>query len=377
MLFAILTLTSVMANSNENITKNKLELSSISALEFSPEGTLFIGDSIQGEIFAVQMNETKASKDLTPPSIDDLEGKIAALIGAKTSDVLIHDLAVHPISKNVYLAISTGRANWNNRWHTPNMLANASVLVRIKPNNTIEAVDIETFTFTSTKISNPIGIKKQYPQKGPRAGVSRRVNAITELAYKNHKLYVAGLSNEEFASSMWTFSYPFTDHKTATTLEIFHGAHNRNETHAPVRTFLPYTLNGKEQLLAAYLCTPIVTIDIDLLNDTKHVIGKTIGEIGSANIPIDMVAYKHNGQDKILMSNTQMPLMTFNVKDIESIKKSLSTADDVYNLGLKYEAMPRGGIQQIDDFNDKYVISTKRMGGGSLSLWALKKSWLY
>jgi hypothetical protein len=350
---------------------------SMSALEFSPDGILFIGDSIQGSVYALNFKETQVPQSTMPPEILDIESMIAGLVGATASDILIHDMAVNPVSKAVYLSVSRGRSNWNSRWHMPNDLENPSMLVKVNNDSRIELVDFSKIEYTHASLPNPIDEKKYFSDGGHRKNTSKRINTITQLAYSNGKIYVAGLSNEDFASSLWTFNYPFNEEPTATTLEIFHGAHGRYETHSPIRALLPYEIDNKPQLLAAYLCTPIVVIDLASLKDKAHVKGKTIGEIGDANIPIDMVAFKDNGEEKIVMSNTQMPLMTFKKSEIESIKTGLNTVEDIYSLGLKHQDLPRGGIQQIDDFNEKFIIATKRLGGGKLSLVSLKKSWLY
>lgn len=356
---------------------NPLELDSISALAFSPNGILFIGDSIKGEVFAIELEEKAVDSVTIPPAILDLEQKIALLVGAKASDILIHDMAVDPLSKNVYLSVSRGRANWNNRWQTPNTLANASMLVKVKLDSSIELVTLSELKHSSAMLPNPIAQNKTFRLASTLPPISKRVEAITKLAYRNGQLFVAGLSNEDFASSMWTFAYPFNRDVKATTLEIFHAAHNRNETHSPIRSFIPYTINEKPHLLAAYLCTPLVTIALDALQDKRHVKGRTIAELGDANIPIDMLAFEYQGEQKIVISHNQLPLMTIKAKDIASQTTQLITQDQIYSLGLNYTALPRGGIQQMDDFNDKFILATKRMAGGKLSLISLKKSWLY
>jgi hypothetical protein len=376
-ILAIFCLSSNISLATEGMKSKTLLFKSISALEFSPEGVLFIGDSIQGKVFAINLKDTTASQIVEPPEILNLENKIAALVGAKASDILIHDMAVHPSSKAVYMSVSRGRSNWNSRWNMPNDLDNASILIKVNNDSSIELIDFSKLSYTQANIPNPINKLIKYSNKGPLRGVNKRVNAITGIAYNNNKIYVSGLSNEDFASSLWAFNFPFNAKVSATTLEIFHGAHDRFETHSPIRALLPYKVNNKLQLLAAYLCTPVVLIDLDSLNDNNHIKGKTIGEIGDANIPIDMVAFSYAGEEKVVMSNTQMPLMTFKKSDIESIKTSLNTADDIYSLGLKYQDLPRGGIQQIDDFNEQFIIATKRLGGGKLSLVSIKKSWLY
>jgi hypothetical protein len=74
-----------------------------------------------------------------------------------------------------------------------------------------------------------------------------------------------------------------------------------------VRTFVPYSLKGRAHLLAAYLCTPLVTIAVDDLKDKAHVRGRTVGEFGSGNYPLDMVVYKKDGKEKLLIANSNCP----------------------------------------------------------------------
>jgi hypothetical protein len=54
--------------------------------------------------------------------------------------------------------------------------------------------------------------------------------------------------------------YPFTGSSIETHLEIYHVAHGNYETRAPIRTMQFATLNGEDTLIAAYACSPIVTI---------------------------------------------------------------------------------------------------------------------
>jgi hypothetical protein len=57
------------------------------------------------------------------------------------------------------------------------------------------------------------------------------------------QVLVAGLSNEEFSSSLRSIAYPFQQAGKAAGIEIYHGSHGRFETNAPVRTFVPYEIN--------------------------------------------------------------------------------------------------------------------------------------
>jgi len=63
----------------------------------------------------------------------------------------------------------------------------------------------------------------------------------------------------------------------------------RYETQAPIRTFVPYEIDGREYVLAAYTCTPLVTIPFSDLQPGAKVHGTTIADLGSGNQPLDMV----------------------------------------------------------------------------------------
>jgi hypothetical protein len=192
------------------------------------------------------------------------------------------------------------------------------------------------------------------------------------MSYSNGTLYVAGLSNEEFASTMWRVPYPFQDGTTATTLEIFHGAHGAYETHAPIRAFVPYALEGQEHLLAAYLCTPLVTFPTADLKDGEHVKGRTVAEFGSGNYPLDMIVYQKNGKDRLLIANSNLPFMIVDPENVEKFEGSITEEVEGYVSGVPYEIRSGTGIQQIDNLNAEYVVALQRLPGGTLDLVSLE-----
>ena len=71
-----------------------------------------------------------------------------------------------------------------------------------------------------------------------------RTDSVTDMSFVSGKLIVAGLSNEEFASKLRAVKYPFATADNGTSVEIFHGAHGRFETRSPVRTFVPFEIDG-------------------------------------------------------------------------------------------------------------------------------------
>ena len=86
------------------------------------------------------------------------------------------------------------------------------------------------------------------------------------------KLYVAGLSNEEFASKLRAIPFPFNSVDAGTSVEIYHGNHRAVETRSPVYTFVPYTIGGQQNLIAGYLCTPLVKFPVAGLKPGEDVL---------------------------------------------------------------------------------------------------------
>src|SRR3954452_21542718 len=70
------------------------ELKSAGALKFGPEGILFVGDSRGAAIFAIDTGDRTpaTSKDL--PKVENIDQKIASLLGIEASQLMINDLAV-------------------------------------------------------------------------------------------------------------------------------------------------------------------------------------------------------------------------------------------------------------------------------------------
>lgn len=373
LLFILIVSTFLAKPLSKNFSKGTPAIKSMSTLAFSSEGFLFIGDSKSAIIFAVDLGDKTPNKAEEALEVHDLEGKIAAMLGTTPDEILIHDMAVNPISQNVYLSVSRGRGRWVEEFYLPNDVADATILLKVAPDGTITEAPLKNIEYSEGKLPNPVDENKKHSWK---EGIGLRVDTITDLVYSDSKLFIAGLSNEEFASTMRIMPFPFGENASATTLEIFHGAHGKYETHAPIRTFLPYKIRNQPNLLAAYLCTPLVTFPITDLKNGMHVKGQTVAEFGSGNYPMDMVLYKKAGKDHILMANSDLPLLTFDPLDIEEQTEPITTEVKGYLAGVSYEPRSGAGIQQIDNLNAKYILALQRMSNGKLNLRSLDKRWL-
>ena len=196
--FSILLLLAPAALAQEAEAPAGPVLDSMSALAFGPGGVLFVGDARGGSVVAIETGDTTPGKVEARIGIVDLETRLAAMLGSRASEVLIHDLAVNPISQKIYLAVSRGRAKWESRWQLPNDLADAAVLVRIDASGELEAVELEGLAWSRAELPDPVDPSKAHRWK---RGVSLRVDTITDLAFDGDSVWVTGLSNEEFASA--------------------------------------------------------------------------------------------------------------------------------------------------------------------------------
>ena len=337
-----------------NFTRGSLSLSSISSITFGPEGILFIGDPMNATIYALDTEDKVAKASNEEVSVKNLDKKIAALLGASIEDIIIHDMAVSPISQNIYFSVG--------RNDTP-------VLLRLVSGN-LEIVSLDDASFSMISLNNPVSADAE--QRGRKL----RPLAITDLAYSNGVVYVAGLSNEEFASAFRSIPFPFKEDQQFATLEIWHASHGRYETQAPIRTFLPIELEGQSQILASYTCTPLVTFPVDQLKDGQHVKGKTVAELGNRNNPLDIISYNKNGKPYILIANSKRALMRITPEDIIAQKIGLTEplAESHGTDGIEYLSIAEVYIQQIDNLNDESVVVIQRLGNGDLDLRSIKTS---
>jgi hypothetical protein len=180
------------------------------------------------------------------------------------------------------------------------------------------------------------------------------------MAFVDGKLYIAGLSNEEFASKLRSVSYPFASVDNGTSVEIFHTNHNALETRSPVYTFVPYKVGNEQHLIAGYLCTPLVRFPVSSLKPGAKVLGATIAELGSGNRPIDMVLYKKDGKEFLLMSNTSRGVMKIPT-DTFATAAPITERVEAEKAGVAYETIASlTGVEQMDLFDGAQALVLSR-----------------
>ena len=345
------------AKLTDGMKEGKAEFKSMGPLAFGPEGILFAADTKGAAIVAIATGDTKpgASKAF---KIDAINQKLAALLGTSADQILIDDMVANPISRNVYLAVSRGRG--------PDAVP---VLVRVKGDAQPELVKLDNVKFSRAELPDaPVdGVVGQ----GNRQSNPRR-ESITDIAFLEDRLLVAGLSNEEFASTLRAVPFPFQTVANGTSVEIYHGAHGRFETRSPVRTFVPFKIGNEPHLLAAYTCTPLVQFPLSQLKPGAKIKGKTIAELGNRNRPLDMIVYEKGGKDYLLMANSSRGIMKIGTDQIEKAEGIEEHVKDGSKKGLAYETIESWkGVDQLDRLDNQHALVLRRAEDGALNLEAL------
>ena len=336
----------------DGMKEGKPPFQSMSQLAFGPEGVLFVADTKAAAIVAIATGDTRAAADANPVRIEAIDHKIAALAGTSADQIVIEDLAVNPISRHAYLAVARGKG-----------AGAVPLLVRVKSNGQPELVTLEKVRFSRIELPNPA--PDAAPQPGKK-GQNRRLEAITDLAYAEGRLLVAGLSNEEFASTLRSIPFPFSTVDRGTAVEIYHGAHGAFETRAPVRTFVPYRIGQEPHLLAAYTCTPLVQFALGELKPGAKVQGKTIAEFGNGNRPLDMIVYRKGGRDYLLLANSRHGVLKVATDRIAQAAPITSRVAGT--KGLEFEKIDWSGVTQLDQLDGRHAIVIQAAAGGAMNL---------
>ncbi len=186
------------------------------------------------------------------------------------------------------------------------------------------------------------------------------------MAFADGRLWVAGLSNEEFASKLRAIPYPFASIDAGTSVEIYHGNHRAVETRSPVNAFVPYTLNGEQYLLAGYTCTPLVKFPISNLKPGQKVRGVTIAEFGAGNRVLDMIVYRKGGQEFLLTTNNSRGVMKIPTNTFAAAAP-ITAPVETETGGVPFEKVTTmTGIQQLDKLDDNNSIVVARNAAGGI-----------
>ena len=347
-------------------------IASADIITFAPDGILMVGDSRSSTVFAVDVHDTGATASPADVSLGDIDSKVAALLGATARDISIRDMAVHPRSHNVYLAVTRGRD-----------AAARPAIVRVSARGKLDVVSLNAIPFAQVRLPNPPSAT------GKVEGDSARIWTISAMSVVNNKLYVAGMSNEEFSSIVRQVAVPFDSVVSSTALRVYHTHHVRYETDSPITAFAPYTFFGRTFLVAAYSCTPIALYNVDSLQAGATVTGRTIAELGGGNVVRDVVPFDYEGKRYVAISNRNRSLQIMNATALpnaplldEHTPNPLATVQPGLSSwigwGLEHGSVAQVGILHLSDLDEHNLIAIQRdVESGSLNLRPLKKPFLY
>ncbi len=309
-------------------------------LTFGPEGVLFVGDTLSAAVYAIDTQDTKATSTDSAVNIEGINQKIAGMAGTGADETVINDMVANPASGNLYMSVSRGRG------------PDATPLIfKADSKGNISEVNLKKVKFSKVAFDNAPAFAEG--RRNPR------LSAITDLKFTDGKVVVAGLSNEEFASKLRVLNFPFDGNAQSTSIEVYHGAHGKLETASPVRTFVTYENN----VLAAYTCTPLVTIPVSDLKDGTKTKGKTIAELGNMNQPLDMIIYKKGDQDYLLMSNTARGVMKLKLSQADINATDAINSKISGTAGLPYETLgDLKDVVQLDKLNAGHAVLLVKNG---------------
>lgn len=355
------------------------QLKSIGPIGFGPDGILFAADNDAATIYAIALGQDgpeDSSDSGSPagaaPAVSGIDSQLAALLGCNREDVHIQDMAAAPEGSAVYLSVMRGSGK-----------SAQPILARVSPDGAIEEVELEQVPFAATVIADapdpgdsredirvvpqgePADEEREYG--GVRLRLARqplRRVVVTDLAYVDGALLVAGASNEEFSSRLRRITFPFTGDAVSSSLEIFHVSHGKYETASPIRTFAPY---GEMSILASYTCTPLVRFSIADLQPGAQAKGTTVAELGSMNTPLDVVSYRHANADYVLVSNSRHPLLKFAAADLEGQEALVTPREPV---GPERVTLPHEGVTRMANWNGSHVLMLQRTPSGAIDLRA-------
>ena len=287
------------------LRRGRVDLRSAGPITFGPAGILFLADNAAATVLAVDVADPGPAGGSEPFDLADVDARVGSFLGCEPADVVIKDMAVHPQSHNVYLSVQRGHG-----------AAAQAVLMRIsRLDGSVTDVPLEDVPVAAAAIGDapaedderlditlPLGDEGEELQVGERKiRILRRpirTSTVTDMAYVDGTLLIAGLSNEEFSSRLRRIPFPFRAGVTGSSLEIFHVSHGKWETAAPIRAFVPY--DGGASILASYTCTPVVHFPLADLTDGAKAVGRTVAELGAVNQPLDMVSFDQDGRARPL-----------------------------------------------------------------------------
>jgi hypothetical protein len=352
-------------------------VTSAGPIAFGPDGILFVADNVGARILAVDVaDEGAAPSTSSGLALDDVNEAVASLLGTPVDAITIRDLAVQPVSQNVYLSVQRGTGD-----------AGQAVLVRVdRADSSLHDVPLTDVALSETTLadapttdderndvllptSDKEGEVRTFGDHSIRIlSTPIRTSTVTDMAFVDGELLVAGLSNEEFSSKLRRIPFPFAAGTTTdNNLEIYHVSHGKWETQSPIRKFVPY--ESADSILASYTCTPVVVFSLADATPGTKTIGRTVADLGNMNQPLGMVAFRQKGEEHLLVSNSSHGLLKISQSDIDS-QEALTEPQEPVGIPRQNEDID--GVTYLANLGDDYVLALQNDDQGHQHLRSLE-----
>jgi hypothetical protein len=335
-----------------------VELGSAGPLALGPDGVVFTADNRAATLIALEVEapDRGAASD-GPVDVESVDVRVGAFLGCDADDVAIRDLLVQPRSGDVLLSVQRGRGD-----------AGTAVLLRLRRDDAaIEEVPLDGVPVSVLALTDAPAVDDERvdarvggADEGEEVTYGEltfrlvkepvRTSTVTDMAFVDGELLVAGLSNEEFASKLRRIPFPFAAGDDSH-LEIFHVSHGKWETASPIRSFVPY--GDGDSILAAYTCTPVVHFPMGDLEAGAKVVGRTVAELGAVNSPLDMTTYRDADGEHLLVANTTHGLIKISCADIDA-QEPLTEPQEP--RGVPRETSDLEGVVRLAALDDRHVL---------------------
>ncbi|MCA9055017.1 MAG: hypothetical protein KDA75_14345 [Planctomycetaceae bacterium] len=342
---------SVLSGADQyGLSEGRPELQSIGSLAFGPEGILFAGDSKGAAVFALQTGDKSGDAAHSSYDVAGLNVKIAQALGSDSQQVKIEDVAVNPQTGHVFVSVTA---------------SGKPALVKVAGDE-VTRVNLDKIPFAKAAI--PDAPADKVTGEGRRAR-NNRLSTITDLAFVDGYVLIAGMRDAEAGSGVRSIEFPFSEIKPGTSLEIYHGAHGQLESNSPIRTFVPFNIGGEPNVLAGFTCTPLVRFPLSDLKPGETIRGTTVAELGNRNQPLDMIVYKKGGQSYVLSANSTRGVMKISTDKIDQNAGINDPIKGGGTAGQTYEKIEDWqGVVQLDKLNDDSAVVLVQRDSGDFDL---------
>ena len=160
------------------------------ALTFSDDGILFVGDNHNGAIYAFEIPGEEPPGQTVPRSIRNIDAKIAELLGVRLGAVEINDLAVHPISNEIYISVTRIES-----------FASQPAIVTISADQDISLLDTSSLSFQKQGLTEfPDGDTSDVVIHASKVDVFDEAQ-VTKLIEKDKKFTVKSFAKKTVAKA--------------------------------------------------------------------------------------------------------------------------------------------------------------------------------